>query len=83
MVVVVVPHLSRDEGRVSNDHIELAPHVLGNILRLGEVVEHETRVLRPLGVKLNAHVNGAYGRGRFGVGMTTPTFSAELQANAH
>lgn len=66
---VVTPHLSRDERRVSDDHIERAPHVLGDILRFGEVVKHETRVLRPLDVKLNADFVGAHEGGGSNVGM--------------
>lgn len=45
-------HLSGDERRVNNDHIKRTPHFLGDILRLGEVVQYETGVLCPLGVQL-------------------------------
>lgn len=69
---MVLPHLSGDERRVSNNHVERAPYILGDILRLGKVVKHEAWVLRPLGVKLNVNCVGARGRGGFDVGMPTP-----------
>lgn len=35
---LIVPHLSSDERRVSDDHIKRTPYRLGDIFRLGEVV---------------------------------------------
>ncbi len=60
--VLVLPHLSGDEGRVSNDHVECAPYCLGDVVRLGEVIKYESRVLSPLGVELRV-IGGGRGDG--------------------